>query len=440
MQNKIIINLIVANLLWSFIPVIVLGLFNEVSVLMVIFLRFLVSGVILFLLAILLIFVNNRFTSNKKIPFEVLKIIYTHKNRRFFRLRNIYYFAIMGFFGIIMQLIWYFMALKVTETIALAMIGFQVSIILVALYEHGIKSEKLDIFKILYLLLLVVSIGIIINVKSQEAALHGTGFSLIGLIYIMFFTLSLVFFQISINRDIYSKRELKIANKNQYYKIIRLLIKISSTFLIGVIFMFPFLLIFQLIFPISDLTTETVKFYGEFPNMFNILMRGDVIFLIIFSTILPFLLVFLTSVYWKPYNLTYSQWNSILTLIEPIGALIFGIIFVGEYFPLEYLLVVFFLLIVSILFRYAHELKNIVNACILLNNNIGSLKKLPMKLLKFQGVMSVDTLAGTHDLLLNVKSSSIKDFYYLVNKQIKKLDEVKNIKILFVNEINKLEI
>ncbi|MBA7522102.1 hypothetical protein ES705_14215 [subsurface metagenome] len=62
-----------------------------------------------------------------------------------------------------------------------------------------------------------------------------------------------------------------------------------------------------------------------------------------------------------------------------------------------------------------------------------------MKLLKFQGVMSVDTLAGTHDLLLNVKSSSIKDFYYLVNKQIKKLDEVKNIKILFVNEINKLE-
>lgn len=440
MQNKIIINLIVANLLWSFIPVIVLGLFNEVSVLMVIFLRFLVSGVFLFLLAILLIFVNNRFTSNKKIPFEVLKIIYTHKNRRFFRLRNIYYFAIMGFFGIIMQLIWYFMALKVTKTIALAMIGFQVSIILVALYEHGIKSEKLDIFKMLYLLLLVLSIGIIISVKSQEASLHGTGFSLIGLIFIILFTLSLTFFQISINRDIYSKHELKIANKNQYYKIVRLLIKISSTFLIGVIFMFPFLLIFQLIFPISDLTTETVKFFGEFPNMFNILMRGDVIFLIFFSTILPFLLVFLTSAYWKPYSLTYSQWSSILTLIEPIGALIFGVIFVGEYFPLESLLLVFFLLIVSILFRYAHELKNIVNAYLFLDNEIGSFKKLPMKLLKFRGVVSVDTLAGTHDILLNVKSSSIKDFYYLVNKQIKKLDEVKNIKILFVNEINKLEI
>lgn len=440
MQNKIIINLIVANLLWSFIPVIVSGLFNEVSVLMVIFLRFLVSGVILFLLAILLIFVNNRFTSNKKIPFEVLKIIYTHKNRRFFRLRNIYYFAIMGFFGIIMQLIWYFMALKVTKTIALAMIGFQVSIILIALYEHGIKSEKLDIFKMLYLLLLVLSIGIIISVKSQEASLHGTGFSSIGLIFIMLFTLSLTFFQISINRDIYSKRELKIANKNQYYKIVRLLIKISSTFLIGVIFMFPFLLIFQLIFPISDLTTETVKFFGEFPNMFNILMRGDVIFLIFFSTILPFLLVFLTSAYWKPYSLTYSQWSSILTLIEPIGALIFGVIFVGEYFPLESLLLVFFLLIVSILFRYAHELKNIVNAYLFLDNEIGSFKKLPMKLLKFRGVVSVDTLAGTHDLLLNIKSSSIKDFYYLVNKQIKKLDEVKNVKILFVNEINKLEI
>ncbi len=40
MQNKSISYIIIANLLWSFIPIVVLDLFNEISVLMVVFLRF----------------------------------------------------------------------------------------------------------------------------------------------------------------------------------------------------------------------------------------------------------------------------------------------------------------------------------------------------------------------------------------------------------------
>ncbi len=46
MQNKSISYTIIANLLWSFIPIVVLDLFNEISVLMVVFLRFFVSGII----------------------------------------------------------------------------------------------------------------------------------------------------------------------------------------------------------------------------------------------------------------------------------------------------------------------------------------------------------------------------------------------------------
>ena len=72
MQNKYIFNIIIANLLWSFIPVIVVDLYTEISIIMIIYLRFLASGIILLLLAILLSFINNKFTKNEKILISLL--------------------------------------------------------------------------------------------------------------------------------------------------------------------------------------------------------------------------------------------------------------------------------------------------------------------------------------------------------------------------------
>lgn len=65
MQNKLIINIILANLLWSFIPIIVSDLFVEVSIIMVIFLRFLISGFVLLILALILVLINNKFRKKK---------------------------------------------------------------------------------------------------------------------------------------------------------------------------------------------------------------------------------------------------------------------------------------------------------------------------------------------------------------------------------------
>ncbi len=59
---------------------------------------------------------------------------------------------------------------------------------------------------------------------------------------------------------------------------------------------------------------------------------------------------------------------------------------------------------------------------------------------KYYGVTSTYTLVGTHDLLLNVKISSIKDFYNLINLRLKPLNEIKDIEILFINKILKTPI
>ncbi len=437
MENKHIFYIIAANTLWSLIPVIVFGLFDKVSIITIIFLRFFVSGVILLALAILFVLLNNKYTSNEHISLKSLFKFTISNNESFFKMRYIYYFTILGFFGIIIQLIFFFLALKIT-TISLTMIGFQIAMIIIAFYEHGARSEKLDLFKSLYIIILIFSIGVIIFVKAQESNIEGSRFSLIGFIYIIIFTLSLTFFQITVDRDIYSKDEIKIINQNENYKIARLFMKIALIFLTGVALMFPFIIILYLIPFKNDLTPEIVQFFDELLNIFQVSFHWEIIFLILFSTIIPYILLFIAYTKWSPYNLTYRQWNSILTIIEPIGGILFGVLFSVEDFPIVFLIIVLFLLFISILLRYVHESTNKVNAYLLLTQKKGTLKGLPLKILKFRGIYSIKSLIGTYDLLVNIRTNSIRDFYCLVNDQIRNLEEITNIKILFINKILKI--
>ncbi len=441
MQNKYIIYLVIANIFWSLIPILVTRLFNEISILMIIFLRFFVSGIILFLLGIIFIAVNNRKITNEKMKISLKKLLkFTFRNnKKFYNLKYIYYFAVLGFFGIILQLIGFFLALK-TTSIAFTMIGFQLSIIIVAFYEHGVKSEKLDLFKSLYLLILIFSIGIIIFVQIQQSPQGIYGVSITGFFYVVLFTICISFFQIGISKESYTKKELKFANINENYKITRMLIKLSLIFLTGTALMFPFIIIYHFLPFQGDLKLEIDQFFGEFTNIFQILFRWEILFIIILSTICPYLLLFMANVKWSPYNLTYSQWSSILTIIEPIGGLFFGVMLANENFPPEFLIIVLFLLTISILLRYAHEFNNKVNAIIILEKKQGLLKTLPLKLLKLDGVYCVDSLIGQYDLLLKIKTNSIKEIYNLIDTEIRKIEGIKNISILFINKINKLTI
>ena len=66
LTNKYIFNLIVANILWSFIPIVATGLFDDISIITIIVLRFLTSGIVLFVIAILIALVNNHFNKGRK--------------------------------------------------------------------------------------------------------------------------------------------------------------------------------------------------------------------------------------------------------------------------------------------------------------------------------------------------------------------------------------
>lgn len=438
MQNKYIFHIIIANILWSLIPIIVVGLFNELSIFLIIIIRFFWAGIALFGLAIILVHFNNKNPANSKLGFAELFDFIKCENKNFFGWKNLYYYAIMGFIGIVLQIVWFFFAIK-TTSIAFAMIGFIISIIIVAIYEHEVRSEKLDVFKILYLTLLVFSIGIIIFIGASNNMSEETNISSLGILYVILFSICLSFFQLITKRDSYTTSEIKIINKNPNYKIPRLLIKISITFLFGTILLIPFLLLFSLIPIETDFSEEINLLWAQFLDI-SLVFRWEIIFLIIFATILPYILVFISQVKWTPFNLTFSQWTSILTIIEPIGTLFFGFLLINEDFPLPFLIIVLFLLIMAILFRYAHESINKVNAYILIEKKPGILSKLPLKLVKLDGVCCVNSLIGTHDLLVHVKTNSISKLYSLVDSEIRPLEGIIEIKILFIKKINKHEL
>ncbi|UCC19843.1 MAG: EamA family transporter [Promethearchaeota archaeon] len=439
MQNKLIVNIIAANLLWSFIPVIVEDLFLEVSIIMVIFLRFLISGLVLLTLALIFVVINNRKSIKAPISIRFLFKNLLHKNRRFFDIRNISYYFYLGFFGVILNIIFFFLTLK-TTSITFTMIGFLLSVILIAFYEKGVNFEKFDIFKVLYIIILFFSIIILILVGSTGAALKGRPLMLNGIIYLLVFSIAISFLYIIINRDAYSTEEIKIVNQNKNYKIPRFLIKMSISFLMGVLCMIPVVIIIYLLPIETDLTNEITTFFAQFRNIFLILGRWELIFLIIFSTIVPYLLIFTANANWRSRDLTYSQWSSILNLIDPMGSIIFSVIMVNEYFPLELLIIIIFLLVFAFVFRYSHEVKNLVQAFLLLRLKKGSIDKIALRIFKYYGITSVYTLVGTHDLFLNVKLSSIKDFYNLINLRLKPLKEIEDIEILFINKIEKIPI
>ena len=433
-SNKLIINIVIANLLWSFIPIVVKGLFTEISTLTVIFLRFLTGGIILFLIAIFLVIINNYFNPEKKISLKELFMNLRHKNRRFYDVRTYQYYFLIGFFGIILHIIFYFLSLK-TTSIPFTMIGMLLTIIFIAFYEKGVNFERFDVFRILFITMISVAVIIIMFVSFMGAQLSGNPIKVQGFIYILSYSITGSFLYISIDRDSFSKNELRDININKYYKIPRSLFKMSISFISGVLFLLPVLLIINILPFEMDITQETHSFFSDLSSIFLILQRWEIIYLIVFATIIPYLLIFLANVNWKSKNLTYSQWSSIIGIIDPMNTLIFSVILVGTYFPSQDLVVVIIFLGIAIILRYAHEVRNIVQAVIFLKIKKRSLKTLPIKILKYYGVRKIDTLIGRFDLMLTVKVNSFRDFHYLINRNLKLIGDIEVIEPQFVNNI-----
>ena len=101
------------------------------------------------------------------------------------------------------------------------------------------------------------------------------------------------------------------------------------------------------------------------------------------------------------------------------------------------MIIVIVLLVITIVFRYAHEIKNVIHAIIFLKLKKGFLKALSIKILKFYGVRYIDSLIGKYDLMLYIKLNSFRDFNYLINRKLKPMEEIVDIEVQFIDKIEK---
>jgi DNA-binding Lrp family transcriptional regulator len=79
----------------------------------------------------------------------------------------------------------------------------------------------------------------------------------------------------------------------------------------------------------------------------------------------------------------------------------------------------------------------LVNSILLISHKPGILETLALKLLKLEGVYSVESLIGTFDFLVKIKTNSIKGLYYLKNIGIKNIEGIEDVKVLFIDKIFK---
>jgi len=50
-------------------------------------------------------------------------------------------------------------------------------------------------------------------------------------------------------------------------------------------------------------------------------------------------------------------------------------------------------------------------------------------------VSEINSLIGKFDLMLHVKVNSFKDFHYLINRKLKPIEEILDLKVQFVDKI-----
>ncbi len=134
--------------------------------------------------------------------------------------------------------------------------------------------------------------------------------------------------------------------------------------------------------------------------------------------------------------LPFDTWSSIVSIVEPAGSVIFGVLIINEQFPYDYLFLVVFLLSLSILLRYVHETSNKVIAYVALSFVPQREKEVYRDLYQIKAIQSISSVVGDYDVILFIQSNSIVAF----NKIHRKLEvhpDIEKVKIFLVEEVIK---
>lgn len=401
--------IIIANILWALIPVPAVQLFVTYSVFIVFLLRFFFSGVIILFFSLILAVAYKR-----KHPDFSLKVFYQYirsPNQDYRNMSQLSYIAILGSIGITFQIVFYFFSFKFLGVIV-TVIGFPLSLILVTFFSR----ETMDFFKGVYLGVLVIA-AILVGVGRFDVAADQL-MNPAGWLSLIIFTLSMTFLMNQMVKDPLNPWETELVIKtNNFYRILRTLIKVGVLFLISCVFIFPIAGLFTLFPPDSGFQQDAVLFWTQLNQLWPLFISPQGLFLIFGATVVPWSLLFIAEAYWPRSNLPFDTWSSILAILEPIGSIIFGVLIIGEQFPIEFLFIVMVLLGLSILLRYVHETSDKVLAYVGLKLVPQQEKQVFQELFHMKNVETIYSVVGDFDLILFIRAMNVVEFNRMVREQ-----------------------
>jgi DNA-binding Lrp family transcriptional regulator len=228
-----------------------------------------------------------------------------------------------------------------------------------------------------------------------------------------------------------------IIKTHGFYKIVRMLTKMGFMFLIAAAFVFPLTGILLLLPPNSLFQQEALRFYAQLNSLGALFLTWQGLYLIFGATVTCYLLLFAAEAYWPRSALPFDTWSSILSIVEPAGSVIFGVLIVNEQFPPVYLFIVVFLLSLSILLRYVHETSNKVLAYVALSVVPQREKQVFQDLYQIKAIQNMSSVVGDYDLVLFIQSNSIVAFNRLVSRKLISHPDIEKVKVFLIEEVIK---
>jgi drug/metabolite transporter (DMT)-like permease len=440
-MRKEILALIFVNIIWGLIPLPAARLLAQYSSFLIIFIRLLVGGIVLGLFtigsAIIINFRNKKANLPFRLSFFKLGQYLRAKNPEFYRLPQWSYIFIVAFFGINIQLVFFFLGLKLIGAVVTS-IGYLVGLLLTAVFNWARGREDITGFKALYLGTLVVALIILGIVSAQQDLPPGMGmwehFMNQGMILAVIYGVFLGFFFISGDADQMIAREFNYIRQAPYYSTMRTFAKLSLLFLVAAITMLPLLLILKAIPLAAEIGNEVDLFFHQFNQIGAIILLPDSLALIFLCTVLPFLVYYILAALW-PKNSSFNLWAGVLSILEPIMNILIGVTVLNERFPVPWFLVITLLLFIGILIRYLSESQSQVQAVIFLKVAFGNTRVAMIESYKCKNVRRVTDLLGEYDFMLDVLASSQTEFSEILEKTIRRLPGLLAFDVMFISKI-----
>ena len=425
-----------SNLLWGLIPWPASVLFQSYSSFLIIFTRFLTMSIIILCTVGLIILFDHYHSQHSPAqqPFKISQLwqYFRGKNTEFFNLPQWAYLLIIAIFGLNSMTLLFFWGLKSIGAIVTS-IGVILSLLIVTAINWGVGKESMSKFKALYLVTLIgaaIILGIVSATTSDPTEQSGQ-FEVGSLLILITYSLALSFFVISSGRDKPAAFEYPSIRNTAHYQLIRTFFKLGILSLFAVVSFIPMLFILSVLPTNPAIQEEAIQFFTQLPRWWEIAVNPYGLFLIVGCTIIPYFIFYVLAVNW-PKHTSFDLWVGVLQLSEPIINIILGITVLQEVFPISWLLIIIFLMLIAVLTRYLSETETTIFALFLLKVNFQ--EKLPVmkKVFTFRAVKQIQSLTGEHDLLLDTQFHSARHFNRFIQKQLIPLSGLEKYELLMI--------